>query len=87
MDRDISLRCLSYLRSIVDTSVSTVRALHVPTLCIVGSSISVVCAKATVMFRLLFFFGLFFGVVRNRNLNRFVRFNAMQALLIDILLM
>ena len=44
-------------------------------------------ASTTFVFRLLCFFGLLFGVVRNRRLNRFVRFNAMQALLIDILLM
>jgi len=36
--------------------------------------------------QLLVFFGLYFGVARNSNLSRFVRFNAYQAILIDILL-
>ena len=41
----------------------------------------------SVMFRLIVFFGLYFGLARNSNLSRFVRFNAYQAILIDILLM
>jgi len=36
--------------------------------------------------QLLVFFALYFGVAQNRNLSRFVRFNAYQAILIDILL-
>lgn len=32
------------------------------------------------------FFAVYLGIVQNQNLNRFVRFNAMQAVLIDILL-
>ncbi|MBD1850451.1 Tic20 family protein [Leptolyngbya sp. FACHB-711] len=35
---------------------------------------------------LIVFFGLYFGVVRNENINHFIRFNAMQAILIDIVL-
>ena len=35
---------------------------------------------------LLIFFGLFFGVVRNSKVPYFLRFNALQALLIDIAL-
>ncbi|GMH35562.1 hypothetical protein BSKO_03430 [Bryopsis sp. KO-2023] len=32
------------------------------------------------------FFGVYLGLVQNQNLSRFVRFNAMQAVLVDILL-
>lgn len=35
---------------------------------------------------IIVFFALFIGVVRNERINHFVRFNAMQAILIDILL-
>jgi uncharacterized membrane protein len=35
---------------------------------------------------LIIFFGLYFGVVRNENINHFIRFNTMQALLISIAL-
>ncbi|MDJ0715635.1 MAG: hypothetical protein QNJ54_15630 [Prochloraceae cyanobacterium] len=35
---------------------------------------------------LIVFLGLFFAVVRNDRISRFIRFNTMQALLIDILL-
>jgi len=35
---------------------------------------------------LLAFFGVYLGIVNNRSLSRFVRFNAMQAVLLDILL-
>ncbi|MBO9997613.1 MAG: hypothetical protein J7641_01175 [Cyanobacteria bacterium SID2] len=36
--------------------------------------------------RLLIFFLLFFAVVRNENLDRFIRFNAMQSVLLSIVL-
>ncbi|HLO52317.1 MAG TPA: Tic20 family protein [Kamptonema sp.] len=35
---------------------------------------------------LIIFFGLYLGVVRNENINHFIRFNAMQAILLDIIL-
>jgi hypothetical protein len=35
---------------------------------------------------LILFFALFFGVVRNENIQHFIRFNTMQALLVDIML-
>lgn len=35
---------------------------------------------------LIIFFALFLGVVRNENINHFIRFNAMQAILIDIVI-
>lgn len=35
---------------------------------------------------LIIFFALYFGVVRNENISHFVRFNAMQAILLDIVL-
>jgi Chloroplast import apparatus Tic20-like len=35
---------------------------------------------------LIIFFALYFGVVRNENINHFIRFNTMQALLISIAL-
>ncbi|GAX82321.1 hypothetical protein CEUSTIGMA_g9750.t1 [Chlamydomonas eustigma] len=35
---------------------------------------------------LIAFFALYLGVVNNKNMSRFVRFNAMQALLLDIML-
>ncbi|MGB8699550.1 MAG: Tic20 family protein [Thermosynechococcaceae cyanobacterium] len=35
---------------------------------------------------LIIFLGLFFGVVRNERIPHFIRFNAMQALLVDIML-
>lgn len=35
---------------------------------------------------LIVFFALFMGVVRNQNISRFIRFNTMQAILLDILL-
>jgi len=35
---------------------------------------------------IIIFFGLYFAVIRNENLSHFLRFNAMQAILIDILL-
>jgi len=35
---------------------------------------------------LIIFFALFLGVVRNENINHFIRFNAMQAILIDIVM-
>lgn len=35
---------------------------------------------------LVVFFALFLGVVRNENINHFIRFNAMQAILIDIVM-
>ncbi len=36
---------------------------------------------------LVIFFALYFGVIRNENINHFIRFNAMQAILLDIVLM
>ena len=36
---------------------------------------------------LIVFFALFFAVVRNTNINHFIRFNTMQAILLDIILM
>ena len=36
--------------------------------------------------QIIVFFGLFLGVVNNQEMNRFVRFNAQQAILLDILL-
>ena len=36
---------------------------------------------------LIAFFALYFGVVNNQNLDRSVRFNALQAVLLDIILM
>lgn len=35
---------------------------------------------------LIIFFALLFGVVRNQNISHFIRFNTMQAVLLDILL-
>jgi uncharacterized membrane protein len=35
---------------------------------------------------LIIFFALFLGVVRNENINHFIRFNTMQAILIDIVM-
>ncbi|MCU0568930.1 MAG: hypothetical protein MUF49_20315 [Oculatellaceae cyanobacterium Prado106] len=35
---------------------------------------------------LIIFFALYMGVVRNENISHFIRFNAMQAILIDIIL-
>jgi len=35
---------------------------------------------------LIIFFALYLGVVRNENINHFIRFNAMQAILLDIIL-
>jgi uncharacterized membrane protein len=35
---------------------------------------------------LVIFFALYLGVVRNENINHFIRFNAMQAILLDIVL-
>ncbi len=35
---------------------------------------------------IIIFFGLYLGVIRNENISRFIRFNAMQAILIDIFL-
>lgn len=35
---------------------------------------------------IIIFFVLFFAVIRNQNISRFIRFNTMQAILIDILL-
>jgi len=37
--------------------------------------------------RLVIFFALYLGVVRNENIRHFIRFNAMQAILLDIVLM
>jgi hypothetical protein len=36
---------------------------------------------------LIVFFALFFAVVRNQNISHFIRFNTMQAILLDIILM
>ncbi|MGL5064136.1 MAG: Tic20 family protein [Microcoleus sp.] len=36
---------------------------------------------------LIIFFALYLGVVRNESINHFIRFNAMQAILLDIVLM
>ena len=36
--------------------------------------------------QILFFFGIYFGIGQNRELNPYVRFNAMQAVVLDILL-
>lgn len=36
---------------------------------------------------LVIFFALYLGVVRNENISHFIRFNAMQAILLDIVLM
>jgi uncharacterized membrane protein len=36
--------------------------------------------------RLIAFFGIFFGIVRSDRFSRFIRFNAMQALLISIII-
>jgi Chloroplast import apparatus Tic20-like len=36
---------------------------------------------------LVIFFALYFGVVRNESISHFIRFNAMQAILLDIVLM
>ena len=35
---------------------------------------------------MIIFFALYLGVVRNENINHFIRFNAMQAILLDIVL-
>lgn len=35
---------------------------------------------------LIIFFGLYFLVIRNENISHFIRFNAMQAILLDIIL-
>ena len=36
---------------------------------------------------LVIFFALYFGVIRNESISHFIRFNAMQAILLDIVLM
>lgn len=36
---------------------------------------------------LILFMGLFFAVVRNENISRFIRFNVLQAILLDLILM
>lgn len=36
---------------------------------------------------LILFMGLFFAVVRNENISRFIRFNVLQAILLDLVLM
>ena len=36
---------------------------------------------------LILFLALFFGVVRNENISRFIRFNVLQAILLDLILM
>ena len=36
---------------------------------------------------LIIFFALYLGVIRNENISHFIRFNAMQAILLDIVLM
>lgn len=38
-------------------------------------------------FSVILFFAIYLGMSRNQNLSGFVRFNAMQAILLDILLM
>lgn len=40
-----------------------------------------------VICRFLVFLGIYNGIVNNQNFSRFVRYNAMQAVLLDILLM
>ncbi|CAD7700105.1 unnamed protein product [Ostreobium quekettii] len=35
---------------------------------------------------IVIFFAIYFGIIQNVQVNRFIRFNAMQAILIDILL-
>jgi hypothetical protein len=37
--------------------------------------------------RFIIFLGVYSGIVSNTNLSRFIRYNAMQAVLLDILLM
>ena len=37
--------------------------------------------------RLVVFFGIYLGIVNNQSLDRSVRFNALQAVLLDIILM
>lgn len=39
------------------------------------------------MRRFIIFLAVYNGIVNNQNLTRFVRYNAMQAVLLDILLM
>lgn len=37
--------------------------------------------------RLIVFLGLYNGIINNQNIGRFIRYNAMQAILLDVLLM
>lgn len=61
--------------------------------CVRGSSVRAAHAPATRAARhargrrFLIFLGIYNGVVNNGNMSRFVRYNAMQAVLLDVLLM
>ncbi len=45
------------------------------------------CYYVLLSYRFLVFLGIYTGIVNNQNLSRFVRYNAMQAVLLDVLLM
>lgn len=50
------------------------------------STMSITDSTGSCMCRFLIFIGVYSGIVGNQNFSRFIRYNAMQAVLLDILI-
>ncbi len=75
-------------RACRQTQLRTTQVVAMQLSCLYTYKFSVcVCVCVCVTCRLIIFLAVYNGIVTNQNLPRFVRFNAMQAVLLDVLLM
>jgi uncharacterized membrane protein len=81
--------CLPYLLPLVEGLVyGSYLFREFPPLSLILVPLSPVLAlfRAIPFAELIIFFGLYFLVIRNENISHFIRFNAMQAILLDLIL-
>lgn len=81
--------CLPYLLPLVEGLVyGSYLFREFPALSLILVPLSPVLAlfRAVPFAQLIIFFGLYFLVIRNENISHFIRFNAMQAILLDLIL-
>ncbi|MDY6804303.1 MAG: Tic20 family protein [Cyanobacteriota bacterium] len=87
--RDRIFACLPYLLPLVEGLVyGSYLFREFPPLSLILLPLSPVIQlfQAIPFAELIVFFGLYFLVIRNENISHFIRFNAMQAILLDIIL-
>jgi uncharacterized membrane protein len=87
--RDRIFACLPYLLPLVEGLVyGSYLFREFPPLSLILVPLSPVLALfgAIPFAELIIFFGLYFLVIRNENISHFIRFNAMQAILLDLIL-